>query len=124
MVQTQISLINKEHIGVAFWVCIQRNKFFYLTVWIQRSKKFYNTKQYKDNQQNLIRSCKKTFFLEQNTKILQRKELVKLRSKAGKLFHFIIEFRKLPNVSDDVTIYFLDDQIQKTEKDMCGIFRI
>ena len=88
------------------------------------SKKFYNTKQYKDNQQNLIRSCKKTFFLEQNTKILQKKELVKLSSKAGKLFHFIIEFRKLPNASDDVTIYFLDDQIQKTEKDMCGIFRI
>ena len=34
------------------------------------------------------------------------------------------EFGKLHNVEDEVTVFNLDDQLQKIETDTCGIFQI
>ena len=34
------------------------------------------------------------------------------------------EFGKLHNVKDEVTVFSLDDELQKIETDTCGIFQI
>ena len=48
--------------------------------------------------------------------------LSKLSTTATNLFHLINEFGKLHNVKEEVTIYLVDDQLQDTETDTCGIF--
>ena len=34
------------------------------------------------------------------------------------------EFGKLHNVKDEINVFSLDDQLQKIETDMCGIFQL
>ena len=57
-------------------------------------------------------------------KKIAKKELGKLSTRARDLFHFINEFGNLHNIRDEVSLDFLEDQIQKTETDTCGIFQL
>ena len=43
---------------------------------------------------------------------------------AKDLFCFINEFRKVQNTRDEITAYFLADQLQKTKTETCGIFQL
>ena len=38
-----------------------------------------------------------------------------MRTTAKDLFHFNNEFGKIHNIRDEITVYFVDDQLQKTE---------
>ena len=58
-----------------------------------------------------------------NYETLNRKELANLSITARDLFHFIIKFDKLHDIPENVTIYFIGDQLQSTEADTCGIFQ-
>ena len=48
----------------------------------------------------------------------------RLNETATVLFHFFEEFGKLHNIQDNVHVYMLEDQIQKTEADTRRIFQI
>ena len=63
--------------------------------------------------------------LELNIKEPQKKKKKKLQkpsTTATDLFRFVIEFGKLHNVRDQISLYYLDNQIQKTKTDIFGIF--
>ena len=66
-----------------------------------------------DNTLNLV----ETKFSRINFEKTSEKELGKLTATAKDLFHFNNEFRKLHNVRNELSVYFLDDQIQKTKPD-------
>ena len=53
-----------------------------------------------------------------------KREIRSLSSTAVDLFHLINESGKLHKLTEEVTIYLIDDQIQKTETDICGIFQL
>ena len=55
---------------------------------------------------------------------IAKKELGKLSTTARDLFYFVNEFGKLYNVTDEISTYFLYDQIQKSEIDTCDIFQL
>ena len=40
------------------------------------------------------------------------------------LLHLMNEFGKKNNLKNEVTVHFVDDQLQKTETDTCGIFQL
>ena len=65
-----------------------------------------------------------TKFSRTEYKNIAKKELGKLSTTARDLFHFVNEFGKLYNVVDDISIYFLDDQTQRSETNTCGIFQL
>ena len=73
-----------------------------------------------DNRLTLVQ----TIFSRVNFKKLTKKELKKLTPTAKDLLHFIKEFGKLHSVGDEVSVYFLEDQIRKTEADTCGVFQL
>ena len=58
-----------------------------------------------------------------NTKFTQKKT-ANLSTTAGDLFNFINHFGKLHNITDEVTVHFVGDQLQNTETDTCGIFQL
>ena len=47
-----------------------------------------------------------------------------LSATARNLLNFINEFGKLHNIRDEVTVHFVDDQLQNTETDTCGISQL
>ena len=55
---------------------------------------------------------------------LSRKELANLCVTFRDLFHFINKFGKLYNVRDEIIVHFVDDQLQKTQTNTCGIFQL
>ena len=57
-------------------------------------------------------------------KKIAKKELGKLSTTAKDLFQFFNDFGKLHHVTDEVTVYFLYDQIQKIKTDACGMFQL
>ena len=40
------------------------------------------------------------------------------------LLHLINEFGKLHKVKNEVTLHFVDDQLQMIEKDTCGMYQL
>lgn len=53
---------------------------------------------------------------------IEKKGLGKLSTTARDLFLFVNQFGKLDNVRDTISIYFLDDQMQKNEnRNLCSI---
>ena len=40
------------------------------------------------------------------------------------ILHLINEFGKLHNLKEEVRVHFVDDQLQKTETDTCGVFQL
>ena len=47
-----------------------------------------------------------------------------LKTTTQDLLHLMYEFGKLHNIQDEITVFSLDDQLQKKETDTCGIFQI
>ena len=47
-----------------------------------------------------------------------------LKTTTQDLLHLMYEFGKLHNIQDEITVFSLDDQLQKIETDTCGIFQI
>ena len=47
-----------------------------------------------------------------------------LKTTTQDLLHLMYEFGKLHNIEDEITIFSLDDQLQKIETNTCGIFQI
>ena len=52
------------------------------------------------------------------------KDTKQLKTTTQDLLHLMYEFGKLHNVKDEITVFSLDDQLQKIETDTCGIFQI
>ena len=73
-----------------------------------------------DNKLTLVR----TKFLTAGCKNLTDKEVSRLIPAAKDFFHFIDEFAKLHNIKSKVVIHMLEDQIQKTKTDACGVFQL
>ena len=48
----------------------------------------------------------------------------RLRPTTQDLLHLIYEYGRLHNIKDLVTVYSVDDQLQKLETDTCGIFQL
>ena len=61
------------------------------------------------------------FSMQEYEKIKDRKQL---KTTTQDLLHLMYEFGKLHNVQDEVTVFSLDDKLQKIETDTCGIFQI
>ena len=52
------------------------------------------------------------------------KDTKQLKTTTQDLLHLMYEFGKLHNIEDEITVFSLDDQLQKIETDTCGIFQI
>ena len=52
------------------------------------------------------------------------KDTKQLKTTTQDLLHLMYEFGKLHNIEDEITVFSLDDPLQKIETDTCGIFRI
>ena len=62
-----------------------------------------------------------TFSMQVYEKI---KDLKELRTTTQDLLHLMYEFGKLHNIKNEVTVFSLDDQLQKLETDTCGVFQL
>ena len=62
-----------------------------------------------------------TFSMREYEKI---KDLKELRTTTQDLLHLMYEFGKLHNIKNEVTVFSLDDQLQKIETDTCGVFQL
>ena len=74
----------------------------------------------KDNILTLI-SLKFSINAYQN---LSHAEILELSSIAADFFHLISEFEKVKNIKNKVTFYLVDDQLQESTSDTCGMFRL
>ena len=52
------------------------------------------------------------------------KTVNRLSEKMQDILHVINEFGKLHNLKEEVRVHFVDDQLQKTETDTCGVFQL
>ena len=62
-----------------------------------------------------------TFSMEEYKKI---KTVNRLSETTQDILHLINEFGKLHNLKEEVRVHFVDDQLQKTETDTCGVFQL
>ena len=62
-----------------------------------------------------------TFSINKYEKI---KNANRLSTATQDLFHLMNEFRKKLNLKNEVMVHFVDDKLQKTETDTCGIFQL
>ena len=62
-----------------------------------------------------------TFSMVQYQKM---KGLSELRTTTQDLLHLMYEIGKLHDVKDEINVFTVDDQLQKTETDTCGIFQL
>ena len=61
------------------------------------------------------------FSMSQYEKIKYTKQL---KTATQDLLHLMYEFGKLHNIDDEITVFSLDDQLQRIDTDTCGIFQI
>ena len=52
------------------------------------------------------------------------KDFNDLRTTTQDLLHLMYEFGKLHNIKNEISVFSLDDQLQKIETDTCGIFQL
>ena len=119
----QTRTIKKTHIGGIFLIYIQKKKSFYLTVlglkasknlfyrameklWIRSSTELKDLKK-KDNQ---VTTITLTFSMNEYEKI---KKANRTNTTTQDLLHLMNEFVKKHNLKNEVTIHFIDDQLQK-----------
>ena len=62
-----------------------------------------------------------TFSMREYEKI---KDLKELKTTTQDLLHLMYEFGKLHKMENEVTVFSLDDQLQKIETDTCGVFQL
>ena len=62
-----------------------------------------------------------TFSMEEYKKI---KTVNRLSETTQDILHLINEFGKLHNLKEEVRVHFVDDQLQKTETNTCGVFQL
>ena len=48
----------------------------------------------------------------------------RLRPTTQDLLHLMYEYERLHKIKDTITVHSVDDQLQKIETDMCGIFQL
>lgn len=53
---------------------------------------------------------------------LNRSEIKKLSAIAADVFNLINEFGKIHNTKNEIVLYLIDDQLQESTFDSCGIF--
>lgn len=88
----------------------------------------------KDGKKKYIKFCSsladnklilvETKFSGTEYKKIAKMELENLSTTARPLSHFTNTFGKLHDVRYEIRMYFLGDQIQKTETETCGIFQL
>ena len=61
------------------------------------------------------------FLMSEYEKIKDTKQL---KTTTQDLLHLMYEFGKLHNIEDEITVFSLDDQLQKIDTDTCGIFQV
>ena len=86
------------------------------------NKLLYNLNKFnkKDNKINLV--C-----LEFSPKIyhkLKRNELSKLTETARDFFHLLVEFAKVNNLTNEMTVIMMDDEVQELYSDTCSNFQL
>ena len=84
------------------------------------NKVLFNLNRFEKNDRK-ITLISLTFSMQEYEKI---KDLKQLRTTTQDLLHLMYEFGKLHNIENEVTIFSLDDQLQKIETDTCGIFQL
>ena len=52
------------------------------------------------------------------------KNTKQLKTTTQDLLHLMYEFGRLHNLDDDITVFCVDDQLQRIDTDTCGIFQI
>ena len=55
---------------------------------------------------------------------LSHAEILELSSTAKDLFHLISKFGKVNNIKNEITLYLVDDQLQESTSDTCGMFQL
>ena len=84
------------------------------------NKVLFNLDKFQKNDRKITLISTK-FSMLQYEKITDMKQL---RTATQDLLHLIYEYGKLHNVQDEITVFSVDDQLQKVETDTCGIFQI
>ena len=84
------------------------------------NKVLYNLNKFNKNDRK-ITLISLTFSMCEYQKI---KDLNELRTTTQDLLHLMYEFGKLHNIDNEITVFSLDDQLQKIETDTCGIFQL
>ena len=84
------------------------------------NKVLFNLNRFKQNDRK-ITLISITFSMQEYEKI---KDLKQLKTTTQDLLHLMYEFGKLHNIENEVTVFSLDDQLQKIETDTCGIFQL
>ena len=84
------------------------------------NKVLFNLNKFRKNDRK-ITLISLTFSMREYEKI---KDLKELRTTTQDLLHLMYEYGKLHNIENEVTVFSLDDQLQKIETDTCGIFQL
>ena len=84
------------------------------------NKVLFNLKKFGKNDRK-VTLISLTFSMVQYQKM---KDLNVLRTTTQDLLHLMYEFGKLHDVKDEITVFSLDDQLQRIETDTCGIFQL
>ena len=85
-------------------------------------KLWHNVKKFYKNDEN-INLINLEFSEYKYNRIKRKGVLSKLTDTAKDLFHLLSEFSKYHNVKE-MTLYAVDDQLQETTSDICGIFQL
>ena len=83
------------------------------------NKVLYNLNNFKKSDRKITLISLK-FSMREYEKIRDKQ----LKTTTQDLLHLMYEFGKLHNIQDEITVFSLDDQLQKIETDTCGIFQI
>ena len=87
------------------------------------NKLLYNLNKFnkKDKTVNLV-SLK--FSIETYHKLKKTNEISKLTDITKDFFHLLAEFAKVNNLSNEMTVVLVDDEIQEIYSDTCGLFQL
>ena len=83
------------------------------------NKVLYNLNNFKKSDRKITLISLK-FSMREYEKISDKQ----LKTTTQDLLHLMYEFGKLHNIQDEITVFNLDNQLQKIETDTCGIFQI
>ena len=84
------------------------------------NKVLFGLHKFKKNDQK-ITLISLRFSMSEYEKIKNTKQL---KTTTQDLLHLMYEFGRLHNLDDDITVFCVDDQLQRIDTDTCGIFQI
>ena len=84
------------------------------------NKVLFDLNKFKKNDQK-ITLISLRFSMSEYEKIKNTKQL---KTTTQDLLHLMYEFGRLHNLDDDITVFCVDDQLQRIDTDTCGIFQI